>query len=88
MFFLNCKYFSNRKLTEEEENLCDQSIMRALVEYRGFDVAIEMFEKEGYSVAIEERKFYPEQIIAKPPNTDVVESGSSEEISADEDEDL
>ncbi len=63
LFFIDCKYFANRKLTDDEDKLCDQSIMRASIELKAFELAIEMMEKDGYSVTIEERKFKPEDIV-------------------------
>lgn len=88
IFFIDCKYFAERKLTEEEDKLCDQSIMRAAVELKGFDYALDMLEKEGYQVSVEDRKFSPKDILSSISDmkvTDVVEPVSSESDSGSED---
>ena len=63
IFFIDCKYFSSRPLTEEETDLVDKSIMRAAVELKAYDYGIDMMKKEGYEVTIEERKFAPDDLL-------------------------
>lgn len=63
IFFINCKYFVKRELTEDEHKVCDHSIMRAAVEFKSYDYALEMLEKDGYTVTIEDKVFKPDEIV-------------------------
>lgn len=65
LFFIDCKYFTAKPLTDEETKLVDTSIMRAAVELKAYDYGIDMMKKEGYEVIIEERKFCPDDLISK-----------------------
>lgn len=84
LFFLQAKYFPNRQLSEEENNICDKSLKLATIEFGGYDTALEMLEKEGYTVTIEQRKFSPMEVVA-PEVTDVTDSISPPDSSSDTD---
>ena len=77
-FFLDCKYWSGKTNDPDMEELLDKSIMRAALEMKAYEYSIEMMEKEGFTVVIEERVFEPADLKPKveeldsPEPTDVI----------------
>lgn len=74
IFFLDCKYWANSKYDPNTEEMLDKSIMRAAVELKAYEYSIEMMEKEGIRVVIEERVFQPCDLkpkVEELPNVDV-----------------
>lgn len=76
LFFLDCKYWSEQKLDPNTEEMVDRSIMRSAVELKAYEYSIEMMEKEGLTVVIEDRVFQPSDL--KPKVEELAESESPE----------
>lgn len=78
LFFIDCKYWSDKKHDADTEELLDKSIMRAAVEMKAYEYSISMIEKEGITVVIEERVFEPADLKPKveeldsPEHTDII----------------
>jgi len=65
LFFIDCKYWSGKKLDADTEEMIDRSIMRAAVELKAYEYSIQMMEHEGITVIVEDRKFQPGDLMPR-----------------------
>lgn len=78
LFFIDCKYWSNKERSADTEEMIDRSVMRAAVEMKAYEFSLEMMKKEGLTVVIEDRKFNPgdlmprvEELPDTPPSPEI-----------------
>lgn len=65
LFFIDCKYWSKKDRDADTEEMIDRSVMRAAVELKAYEYSIEMMQREGIIVQIEERRFSPGDLMSK-----------------------
>lgn len=70
LFFLDCKYWSDKKHDADTEEVIDKSIIRASIELKAYEYSISMIEKEGFKVVIEDRVFEPADLKPKVEELD------------------